>query len=123
MRSSTSITGPTSTCRSVSSNTSRATAVSSDSPTSTAPPGRLHSPLSGSRPRFTSSTRSLSNTTAPTPIMGLSGYRRGSSDITGLRWLYSHHLDHHALFPLAIELSVEHLLPRPEVQLAGGNGQ
>ena len=59
----------------VSSRTSRASAASSVSPTSTAPPGRLHSPLSGSWPRLTSSTRSPSSTiTAPTATIGRSGY-------------------------------------------------
>ena len=35
----------------------------------------------------------------------------------------AHHLDHHALLPLAVELGVEHLLPRAEIELAAGDRQ
>src|SRR5688572_27809941 len=50
--------------------------------------------------------------TAPTPTNGRSGY-----------CLLTHHLHHHALLPLAVELGVEHLFPRPEIELAGGDRQ
>src|SRR4051812_16866801 len=112
MRSRTSTTGPTSTTSPVSSRTSRATADSSVSPSSTAPPGRLHAPLSGSCPRFTSTTRGPSSTTAPTPTIGRSGK---------VRTLHAHHLHDDTLLASAIELGVEDLLPRAEVELALGD--
>src|SRR6185436_11874899 len=34
----------------------------------------------------------------------------------------SHHFDHHAFLPLPIELSVEHLFPRSQVQLTPSDG-
>src|SRR5262245_48664907 len=114
-RSSTSTTGPTVTSRPVSSRTSRATASSSVSPSSTRPPGRLHSPLSGSWPRLTSRTRSPSKMTAPTPTIG----RAGSPADTSL----AHHFDDHAFLAPAVELRVEHLFPRAEIELAVGDRQ
>src|SRR5439155_11681185 len=38
-----------------------------------------------------------------------------------LTWLLSDHLDQHALLAPAIELAVEDLLPRPEIELAPGH--
>src|SRR3989338_4501465 len=64
------------TARPHSSATSRTTASRVVSPTWTRPPGRLHFPAAGACPRRTSSTRSPSRTTAPTPTRGLSGYSR-----------------------------------------------
>src|SRR5688572_29399853 len=49
--------------------------------------------------------------TAPTPTNGRSGY-----------CLLTHHLDDHPLLPLPIELRIEDLLPRAEVEGAGGDG-
>src|SRR5204862_439760 len=59
-----------------SSATSRTTASRVVSPRWTRPPGRLHLPRAGGRPRLTSSTRSPWRTTAPTPTRGWSGYSR-----------------------------------------------
>src|SRR2546428_2638917 len=176
MRSSTSTIGPTSTWRPVSSCTSRATATSSVSPISTAPPGRLHSPLSGWFPRRTSSTRLPSTTTAPTPTTGRSGNsldtffplaagphghpnaaaalgtppsrreltltpRRGFTVRGEVRHpsaaaalgtpvaagaaleLLSHNLHNNSFFSLAVELGIEHLLPRTEIELPGRDQQ
>src|SRR5262249_60936352 len=79
-----------------SSATSRRTAASSDSPTVTRPPGRLHRPTPGGRPRCTRRTRPSSTTTAPTPTSGTVGYSRtrsnsrpsadGTSLSTGALW-------------------------------------
>src|SRR5262245_2748087 len=117
IRSNTSITGPTVTTSPVSSNTSRAHAASSVSPSSTPPPGRFHCPLSGSCARFTRTMRPSRRTTAPTPRIGLSGYFRPPSS-TLQPPSGPHHLDDHALLALAVELRVEHLLPRPEIERA-----
>src|SRR3954469_6053450 len=121
MLSSTSTTGPTTTSSDVSSRTSRSSAPCSVSPISTAPPGRLHSPLSGSCPRCTSSTRSASRITAPTATNGRSGYVLKSSSPRVLNFGLPHHLEDHALFPPPVELGVEDLLPRSEIELAGGD--
>src|SRR5436190_3414100 len=119
MRSRTVTTPPTSTSSPVSSRTSRAVAASSVSPVSTAPPGMLHSPLSGARPRRTSSTRSPSRMTAPTPTIGRGGYSRSSA----ISHLLAHDLDDDALLPAAVELGVEDLLPWTEIQPAVGDRQ
>src|SRR5438034_3487285 len=128
MRSRTSTTGPTSMSRHVSSRTSRTNAACSVSPISTAPPGRLHSPFDGSWPRFTSSTRSPSRITAPTATIGRSGWRLPSAitmpsalspqPLALSPYLDADHFDHDALLALPIELRVEHLLPRPEIERA-----
>src|SRR5262245_61151062 len=137
MRSNTSMTGPTSTCSPVSSSISRASAVSSVSPVSTVPPGRLHWPLSGSCFRLISTTLPSSTITAPTPTMGRSGYCRVSFTLLSSRFsvrvhfqcsvrrnaLLAHHLHDDALSPLAIELGVEHLLPRTEIEATVGDRQ
>src|SRR5829696_7272788 len=127
MRSKTSITGPTLTASPVSSATSRATPASSVSPTSSAPPGRLQCPASGSCARFTrttpaplgggvppiaSASSAVTYITAPVPTTGLSGYARV---------LLPHHLHDDPLLPLPVELGVEDLFPRPEIELARGN--
>src|SRR5574339_417957 len=129
IRSRTSTTAPTSTRSPVSSAASRAVAACSVSPTSTIPPGRLHSPASGSKRRRISTTphdpgtagqssrtcRATSSTkiTAPTPRTGRSGYSR----------LLTHDLDDNALAAAAVELRVEHLLPGTEIERAVGDGQ
>src|SRR5260370_595452 len=59
-----------------SSSTSRRAASAVVSPRSTRPPGMLHWPAAGLRPRRTRRTRSPSRTTAPTPTRGGSGYSR-----------------------------------------------
>src|SRR5437660_1470482 len=59
-----------------SSRTSRRAASAVVSPRSTRPPGMLHLPAAGLRPRRTRRTRSPSSTTAPTPTRGWSGYSR-----------------------------------------------
>src|SRR5882672_4252191 len=123
MLSSTSTTGPTSTSRQVSSRTSRISAACSASPVSTAPPGRLHSPLSGSCPRCTSSTRSPSRITAPTATMGRAGYFRKSTNPQILKSSDSHDLHHNPLLALAVELRVEDLLPWTEIERPAGNRQ
>src|SRR5262245_42840555 len=105
---------PTRTTRPVSSRTSRATACASVSPTSTEPPGRLHSPLSGSWARLTRTTRSSATITAPTPTIGRSGYRRTSD---------AHHLHDDALFAAPVKFGVEDLLPWAQIERAVGNGQ
>src|SRR5687768_6329524 len=123
IRSKTSITGPTPTDSPVSSATSRATADSSVSPVSTTPPGRLHSPASGSSRRLISTTpaagspnpaasAAVTYITAPTPTTGRVGYER--SVTCTVRCAYSHHLHHDALLALPVELRVENLLPWAE---------
>src|SRR3989441_10179783 len=57
----------------VSSWVSRTAAVSTVSPISNAPPGRLHRPLFGSAPRLTSNTAPSRNTIAPTAGTGRCG--------------------------------------------------
>src|SRR5437870_5439120 len=63
-----------------SSSTSRRAAAAVVSPRSTRPPGMLHLPAAGFRPRRTRRTRSPSRTTAPTPTRGWSGYSREVGD-------------------------------------------
>src|SRR2546426_4684330 len=63
-----------------SSSTSRRAASAVVSPRSTRPPGMLHLPAAGLRPRRTRRTRSPSRTTAPTPTRGWSGYSREVGD-------------------------------------------
>src|SRR6266446_9989975 len=63
-----------------SSSTSRRAASAVVSPRSTRPPGMLHWPAAGLRPRRTRRTRSPSRTTAPTPTRGWSGYSREVGD-------------------------------------------
>src|SRR5258708_7571940 len=126
MRSTTSIIAPISTISPVSSSTSRAQAASSVSPSSTPPPGRFHSPASGSCPRFTSTTRPPVTTTAPTPTTGRSGYLPPAIRHSpfGIRHLLGpHDLHDDTLLPLAVELGVEALLPRTEIERAAGDRQ
>src|SRR5437867_5485668 len=75
MKSRTSKTQSDRTSTRVSSWVSRTAAVSTVSPISNAPPGRLHRPLFGSAPRLTSNTAPSRNTIAPTAGTG----RRGNS--------------------------------------------
>src|SRR4029079_15831367 len=123
MRSNTSITGPTETISPVSSSTSRAQASSSVSPSSTPPPGRFHSPISGSCARLTRTIRSSIRTTAPKPITGRSGYAREVNAPPPRSGSRAHDFDDDALLAAAVELGVEHLLPRPEVERAAGDRQ
>src|SRR5205823_6472335 len=53
------------------------------SPNSKTPPGNDHSPLRGSVPRRTRTTRRSSRITAPTPTMGRSGYSRDMRTVGG----------------------------------------
>src|SRR6266545_5381273 len=134
MRSNTSMTGPTTTTRPVSSTISRVSAVSSASPTSTVPPGRLQCPFNGSYRRRISTTFPASTITAPTPTIGRSGYSRRSFTLPPSRFsvrvpllrsvrasLFAHHLDDNALAALPVELRIEHLFPWTEIELARGD--
>src|SRR2546428_7950714 len=94
MKSRTSKTRTDRTSRRVSSRVSRtAAAASTVSPISNAPPGRLHRPLFGSAPRFTSSTAPSRNTIAPTAGTGRFGNSFRADTVQGspsgpsiLRW-------------------------------------
>src|SRR5215210_3123355 len=66
--------GPTSMSRFVSSLISRRAASASDSPSSSRPPGRDHSPFRGSCARLMIRARPSRTTTAPTPTTGCAGY-------------------------------------------------
>src|SRR3984893_15206338 len=83
MRSNTSISSSTRTCKPVSSSNSRATPSSRVSPNSSIPPGMAHSPRKGSLARRINSARPLSITTPPTPTSGRSGYSREEAIIKG----------------------------------------
>src|SRR5947207_5662867 len=69
----TSTTSRTITRSPVSSSASRAAACRAVSPGSIEPPGRLHSPCRGARPRRTSSTSSPRKVTTAAPATGLGG--------------------------------------------------
>src|SRR5690349_12483760 len=124
MRSNTSMTGPTSTSRPVSSRISRATPACSVSPSPSVPPGMPQCPASGSNRRRISTTHPSCRITPPTPTIGRSGYSRlmiGAA--LAAPSPLAHDLHHDTLLPLPVELGVEHLLPRPEIELAGGDRQ
>ena len=112
---------------------SRSSPSVSVSPASTPPPGTLHRPASGAKRRLMRPgrrpawqrnrllrsvvARAEPGCTPPTPTWDASDSVLDSSS------RFPHHLDDHPLPPLAVELGVEDLLPRAEVELAVGDRQ
>src|SRR2546422_3877936 len=85
MKSRTSKTRTDRTSTRVSSRVSRTAAASTVSPISNAPPGRLHRPLFGLAPRFTSRKAPSRNTTAPTAGTGRFGNSFREDTVQGSR--------------------------------------
>src|SRR5687768_15059770 len=62
--------------------------------------------------------------TPPTPTKGRSGYARLlTSPSSGPRASHAQHFHDDALAAAPVELRVEHLLPRAQIQFAAGDGQ